>query len=135
MPARVCYLWILHPMKKVVYLLGPMTGYPDFNRPAFHSATKVLRGAGFSVINPAEMDEEGGEAFEDYTDYYARDIPFLPQADLGVALPGWQASRGAGFEAYTIGILLNRPILQFPQLNRINLDCLPRLTFGTPDAT
>ena len=39
-----------------VYLSGPMTGLPDFNRPAFHAAAAALRAQGYVVINPAEVD-------------------------------------------------------------------------------
>ena len=38
-----------------VYLSGPMTGLPDFNRPAFHAAAAALRAQGYVVINPAEV--------------------------------------------------------------------------------
>jgi hypothetical protein len=46
-----------------IYLAGPMTGYEDFNFPAFHREAKRLRKMGYEVFNPAEKDIEymGGD--------------------------------------------------------------------------
>ena len=41
-------------MRKL-YLCGPMTGLPEFNRPAFHAAAAELRAAGYHVENPADL--------------------------------------------------------------------------------
>ena len=40
---------------KVVFLSGPMSGLPDFNRTAFNSEAQRLRDAGYVVWNPAEL--------------------------------------------------------------------------------
>jgi hypothetical protein len=40
----------------IIYISGPMTGYPDLNFPAFHLAASVLRSEGFTVISPAEIE-------------------------------------------------------------------------------
>ena len=44
---------------KHIYLSGPMTGYPDFNRASFHAAAAKLRDEGHWVYNPAEYEYEG----------------------------------------------------------------------------
>ena len=43
-----------------IYCSGPMTGLPNNNYEEFHKNTKFLRGLGWTVISPAEMDEELG---------------------------------------------------------------------------
>lgn len=54
-----------HPTKEpavteTAYLAGPMTGYPDFNYPAFNDAAARLRASGWRVINPTETDAKHG---------------------------------------------------------------------------
>src|SRR4051812_25401582 len=45
--------------KKVVYIIGPMRGYPEFNFPAFDEARDRAIQAGFDlVISPADLDRE-----------------------------------------------------------------------------
>jgi hypothetical protein len=113
-----------------VYLLGPMGGYADMNRPAFNAWAAKLKAKGFKVCNPAELDNQFGEP-ERYEDYYARDMMFVPKCRMGVALPGWETyfgrSRGATWEAYTLGVLLKRPILALPDLTPIPADRLPQI--------
>lgn len=86
-----------------LYLAGPMTGLPDFNRPAFHAAAAALRSAGYEVVNPAELDEsepitdpDGTGAWERYM---RRDIPHLCKCDAVALLPGWTESQGAQLES------------------------------------
>lgn len=103
-----------------------MSGYLDYNRPAFHRWAKFLRAEGFDVINPAELDDAMGE-LKRITDYYARDLPFLSKVSGGAAMPGWRASKGASAEAFIIGNLLDRPVYALPDLTLIVPDLLPRL--------
>jgi len=78
-----------------LYLAGPMTGLPDFNRPAFHAAAKVLRDLGHEVLNPAENPEP---ACGTWRGYMRLAIAQLIQCDGIVLLPGWSESRGALIE-------------------------------------
>lgn len=99
------------------YLAGPMRGYEEFNFPAFHSATSVLRGLGYGIISPAEMDLEMGldptvantsaEGEFDVADALRRDTAAIagPGCDGVVLLPGWEASKGANAErAFALAI-------------------------------
>jgi len=107
-----------------IYLAGPMSGYPQFNFPAFFEAAKVLRELGFEVVSPAEIDHEEDKgaalksvdgdptnrvAMNDKTwgDFLARDVKLL--ADTGIEgivfLNGWQQSKGARLEAF-VGLSL-----------------------------
>lgn len=96
-----------------LYLAGPMTGLPDFNRPAFHAAAAALRAAGYEVVNPAELNEsepitdpDGPGAWERYM---RRDIPHLCKCDAVALLPGWTESQGAQLEE-EIAFRLSMPI-------------------------
>jgi hypothetical protein len=105
-----------------IYLAGPMSGYPQFNFPAFFRAAKVLRDLGFEVVSPAEIDneEDKGAALaspdgdmrtiaspKTWGDFLSRDVKLL--ADDGIKgivfLNGWQQSKGARLEAF-VGLSL-----------------------------
>jgi Domain of unknown function (DUF4406) len=98
-----------------VYLAGPMRGYPDFNFPAFHAATKLLRELGYEVHSPAEVDvnngfdptgmagdvAELGPAGFDLNEALLGDLTYiLREADAVVVLPNWDLSEGAQAEAH-----------------------------------
>lgn len=109
-----------------VYVAGPMSGIPEFNFPAFFSASAMLREQGHVVFNPAErdIDRHGGtdiskgnasgcqdqaakehgfslrEALADDTEWICR------EADAIAMLPGWENSKGARAEhalAFALG--------------------------------
>ena len=83
-----------------VYIAGPMTGYPEYNFPAFHRAAADWRREGWDVTNPAEMDEalDGFNAKTDaaksHEHYMWRDLPALCACDAIALLPGWERSKG-----------------------------------------
>lgn len=78
-----------------LYIAGPMTGYREFNYPAFHAGAAKLRAAGYTVLNPAENDRPVAEHWQ----AFMRDALTLMLRATGVAtLPDWQYSRGASIE-------------------------------------
>ena len=79
------------------YVAGPMTGLPELNFPAFHRHTAVLRGEGFHVENPAEINADPLAKWEDCM---RADIAKLVTCDAILLLPGWEKSRGATLEAH-----------------------------------
>lgn len=90
-----------------LYIAGPMSGYEDFNFPAFDEAAEQLTAAGYDVINPAEEDRKLGidpsmpqSLFteQDYHEAMKRDIPLVLSVDGVALLPGWRRSRGANIE-------------------------------------
>ena len=117
-----------------VYLAGPMSGYPEFNAPAFRRAAYSMRQAGWSVVSPVEMDVEDGFKHEDHPDadaaflaeveyntFLRRDLARLlgnEQIQGVVVLPGWEASRGAAAEveaARNVGL----PIFAYPSMDPV----------------
>lgn len=83
-----------------IYIAGPMTGYPEFNYPAFFAAEQALRDLGYETINPARS--EGRDGCKSWVDYMRAAIRDVADADAIALLPGWQDSRGAAVE-YRLG--------------------------------
>lgn len=78
----------------IVYISGPMSGLPEYNKPAFFLAEKIISTLiGAQVLNPAH--QPSGHS---WGEYMRRDIDLLSRATAVLALPGWQQSRGARIE-------------------------------------
>nr|WP_277608895.1 DUF4406 domain-containing protein [Pseudomonas aeruginosa] len=80
-----------------IYVAGPMTGYKDFNFPAFNAQAEELRGLGYHVENPAEHGIVDGAEWQDYLRY---DIGRLSTCEAIFLLPGWSKSKGAALEVH-----------------------------------
>ena len=99
-----------------VFISGPMSGYEDFNRPAFMNAEKLLKAGGFDVFNPAWINV--GWPTEDegyYTAWQSRellsiDIHALSYCDAIYHLRGWDESSGARLE-HDYAVKANIPML------------------------
>lgn len=101
--------------KKYVYLSGPMTGLPDYNRQAFNEAEKRLKDMGaYAVFNPASKNIAPRVTHFTHEAYMCRDLHILTQHEYGTPmfgviamLPGWSTSKGASLEhqiAMAIGL-------------------------------
>lgn len=89
----------------MIYLSGPMTGYPDFNYPAFRKASEIFRSQGLEVFDPSEIFD-GDQTLSKET-YMREDIAAVLKSTLVVTLDGWEESSGARLEvevAKAIGI-------------------------------
>ena len=90
------------PVDPVFYISGRMTGLPEFNYPFFHALAKELRGYGFNILSPAEIDG-GAQVTEgvDYTDekpysyYLKKAMHMMCNADAIIMTEGWTQSKGA----------------------------------------
>lgn len=94
----------------ILYLSGPMTGYPDKNHAAFLEGTKKLAKAGHMVLNPA--DSWGGRMDIPYEACMKLDIMTLLAAEGVATLEDWEKSKGATCEvmvAECIGLPI-RPV-------------------------
>ncbi|UVK62591.1 deoxycytidylate deaminase [Arthrobacter phage TaylorSipht] len=80
----------------VLYVAGPMTGLPDFNRKAFHAAARRLRAVGFEVLNPAENEPPVPDP--EWVDWMRVGLAQVLRADGLALLPGWWDSKGAKIE-------------------------------------
>jgi ketopantoate reductase len=90
-----------------IYISGPMTGLPDFNRPAFTSATARLRALGLQVVNPVEINAHMKDPT--WVACLQNDLRALLDCNVVVLLPDWQQSKGARLElmvARQLGMLV-----------------------------
>lgn len=79
-----------------VYLSGPMAGLPEHNFPAFHAHAALLRGQGYEVVNPAELDNAG----KTWEGCLRTDLREMCTCDAIALMPGWEASKGANLELH-----------------------------------
>ena len=91
-----------------VYLSGPMTGLPDYNRPAFNEVAEELRAQGKTVFNPADIGPK--ENIMPRAWYMRKDLEGLMKSDSVYVLPGWDTSEGAKLEV-AIAKELELPII------------------------
>lgn len=123
----------------ILYLSGPMTGFPDHNKAAFDEAALALRAVGFIIISPVELDEDRPEWFqastgwevsdEEYNDLLDRDVDQVALADGIIFLPGWSNSGGAGREGEHARDLRKRMYLWIPDMPQTPLE-LPLWLFN-----
>jgi len=89
-----------------VYISGPMTGLPNWNREAFFAAAALVKFEGHEPINPADGVTEFGKPWEWYM---RRALRMLMDADEIWMLPGWERSQGAQME-HLNAVQLKMPI-------------------------
>lgn len=80
-----------------IFVTGPMRGKQDLNRPAFAKATLRLRGVGYEVISPSELDDielKQGKPL-DVNHALLRDLGYIVDCQAMAVLPNWQSSAGA----------------------------------------
>lgn len=76
-----------------IYIAGPMSGLPDFNRTAFQMAHLNLKNDGHTVLSPAVLPD--GLEQHEYMDIC---LAMLRCADCIYMLKGWEDSLGAKAE-------------------------------------
>lgn len=80
---------------KHFYISGPMSGLPGLNFAAFHAEAIRLRGLGYEVVNPAELNTDPDA---EWSTCLRKDIIELMDCRGVAMLPGWNLSRGACLE-------------------------------------
>lgn len=98
----------------VLYVAGPMSGLPAYNRPKFNLVTDELRRRGYYVLNPARQP-----LGLEYQEYMKRGLYDVHRSDGLALLPGWEESNGARLEhriAMSLGLEC-RPHDEWEDLN------------------
>lgn len=95
--------------KLKIFISGPMTGYPNWNKEAFDRAENRLRELGYDVFNPTWMQFTEGWSHEEIM---AIDLAALEKCDAVLQLDGWQESIGAQ-EEFEQAKRLNKKIFMF----------------------
>lgn len=105
-----------------IYIAGPMSGYPEFNFPAFFQAEHTLKRQGWTVFNPANKEAEkelDQEAFAtgdhvkataagfNFRECYLWDVSKVIEADAIYMLKGWESSPGAVGE-HSVAVAMRR---------------------------
>ena len=75
---------------KRIYIAGPMTGFPDFNRVSFFEAERYLKLNGAVILNPATHPD--GLTYHQYMDI---DSAMIRSVEAIAFLPGYRDSKGA----------------------------------------
>lgn len=93
---------LLHPSltdESVFYISGPMTGKPKFNYPYFRTIATSLRGIGYNILSPAEIDSgaqlEKNQKEKPYSYWLKKAMLMMCNADAIIMLEGWTQSKGA----------------------------------------
>lgn len=122
-----------------------MRGYPRCNFDAFDAAATDLRGRGWEIVSPADIDRANGvnpDKFPegyfdtcgfDMRDIIRRDIEAVISTDCTILLPKWEKSVGANAEV-AVAKWCEREILLYPDLVKLEDESIlleaQRLTFG-----
>lgn len=94
-----------------VYIAGPMTGLPHFNRPAFQQAAINLSFEKHVPLNPAILPDGLTEA-----NYMAIGLTMLQSAEAIYLLTGWQFSAGARAE-HALALKLGLEVIEQKESN------------------
>lgn len=113
------------PDEDFFYLGGPMTGIPRHNFDRFDEIAAKLRGQGYNIVSPAELDApetrerfyncmDGTLSRDEYEQLLGRDLVTvsLPTCIGGIFIEGWENSRGAAAESWVLSYL-NRPLYEY----------------------
>jgi hypothetical protein len=123
-----------------------MTGYPQFNFPAFDEVAAALRADGYKIVSPAELDDpetrkaalaspdgapgSGTANNETWGDFLSRDVKLVADLIDGiVVIDGWNKSRGVRLETF-VAFLCGKPIRHYPSMRKVRKPDLVRAWLG-----
>ncbi len=110
--------WRVLEPQVLIYVSGPMTDQPNFNREAFEELRQYIESEpGHKVIIPGDGEEYTYEELETLTAtpenrerWLRKDVEDILRCDEVWVLPGWEQSRGSTFEVL-IALELGIPVV------------------------
>lgn len=107
------------------YLSGPMSGYENFNYPAFHTAKEFLELCGLSIesphTNPWPQNHQNMSAETLWQHMMRLCVMQMESCDGIILLRGWAHSRGARIELDAM-VKKSAPVYFFDELNHKVVD-------------
>ncbi len=102
----------------LIYVSGPMTDQPNFNRDAFEELRIFIESEpGHKAIIPGDGEEYTSDELENMTatpenreQWLRKDVEDILRCDEVWVLPGWEQSRGSTFEVL-IALELGIPVV------------------------
>ncbi len=91
------------------YLVGPMRGYKDLNKPMFAIAAKLLRQEGFTVWSPSEHESYLKLSFSQVITIDLNKV--INDCRKIALLPGWKNSLGSNGEAF-VAFLCGKEVVE-----------------------
>lgn len=83
----------------IIYLAGPMKGYPNHNYPLFEEVSAKLRKDGHNVYSPNEYPYDGPRETFPLREAFAEYCKFICLVAVTIVLlPGWEKSLGVSAE-------------------------------------
>lgn len=99
-----------------VFISGPISGKPDFNKKAFNDAEQQLSDLGLAVWNPVKLHPAKPDRFS-HDDYLWVCFSMIERSDVVALLSGWENSKGAraeksfaqqkGLQVYSLDMLID----------------------------
>ena len=94
----------------IIYIAGPMTGYPDWNRSRFKSAESRLSWGGHTVLNPARHIPMWNPEAITHEQYMKIAFAMIDACDTIYLLDGWRDSKGA-IQEYNYAVQYDKRVL------------------------
>lgn len=82
----------------IIFLSGPITGIPNYNREAFLDAEIRLSSEGYTVLNPANQTPMVNPEALSHADYMHICYAEIDVCDAVYFLDGWEMSKGSQLE-------------------------------------
>ncbi|KKM73886.1 hypothetical protein LCGC14_1405950 [marine sediment metagenome] len=111
--------WRVLEPQVLIYVSGPMTGQPNFNREAFEELRQYIESEpGYTAIIPGDGEEYTVDELidmaaatpENREQWLRKDVEDILRCDEVWVLPGWEQSRGSTFEIL-IALELGIPVV------------------------